>query len=492
ANALSLSSESASRPNTSRAVIFLPAAWGGVCGSANENISNTIDAAAANCSGTAVASSLRMPTMSPATIQPMVPKTRTSGNSRVGSLMWSNEIELVSASVGMYQSTTPPTMCSSARMRSVAKNRSATMPTKNGEIIAAMAVAPYASPTCVPSNLSDVPRYVPMVTNHAPQTKYSRNIIVESLARTAVMSGLQRMDGAREDTARTGRIKVRRLYRMLGLERMAFYPTSGGQPHDTGMLGGAAVRDVIDEGERIAHVLDAPVNEDSVMGRVDWPRRFDHMQQHTGQHLLSAVIADLFGWATGSVHFGADVSTLDVDVSTVTPDHVARAERRANEIVFENRPVAVSYERATEAAGLRKASSRDGTLRIVSIADLDRSACGGTHVRATGEIGPILIGKVDKVRQSARLEFLCGMRAVGRARADHDALARLAQSLSAAPNEVADLVARQSVRLKDADSRLRTLETELAARMARERYEAVQADDAGVRRVVERRATGSL
>jgi len=280
--------------------------------------------------------------------------------------------------------------------------------------------------------------------------------------------------------------------RRVYLERTAFYPTSGGQPHDTGMLGGAAVRDVIDEGERIAHVLDAPVNEDSVMGRVDWPRRFDHMQQHTGQHLLSAVIADLFGWATVSVHFGADVSTLDVDVSTVTPDHVARAERRANEIVFENRPVAVSYERATEAAGLRKASSRDGTLRIVSIADLDRSACGGTHVRATGEIGPILIGKVDKVRQSARLEFLCGMRAVGRARADHDALARLAQSLSAAPNEVADLVARQSVRLKDADSRLRTLETELAARMARERYEAVQADDAGVRRVVERRATGSL
>jgi len=280
--------------------------------------------------------------------------------------------------------------------------------------------------------------------------------------------------------------------RRVYLERTAFYPTSGGQPHDTGMLGGAAVRDVIDEGERIAHVLDAPVNEDSVMGRVDWPRRFDHMQQHTGQHLLSAVIADLFGWATVSVHFGADVSTLDVDVSTVTPDHVARAERRANEIVFENRPVAVSYERATEAAGLRKASSRDGTLRIVSIADLDRSACGGTHVRATGEIGPILIGKVDKVRQSARLEFLCGMRAVGRARADHDALARLAQSLSAAPNEVADLVARQSVRLKDADSRLRTLETEVAARMARERYEAVQADDAGVRRVVERRATGSL
>lgn len=280
--------------------------------------------------------------------------------------------------------------------------------------------------------------------------------------------------------------------RRVYLERTVFYPTSGGQPHDLGILGGAAVRDVIDEGERIAHVLDAPITEDAVTGRIDWPRRFDHMQQHTGQHLLSAVVADLFGWATVSVHFGTDVSTLDVDVPAASPEQVVRAERRANEIVFENRPVTVSYEDAAQASGLRKASAREGTLRIVRIADLDRSACGGTHVRATGEIGPILIGKVDKVRQSARLEFVCGMRSVGRARADHDALARLAQSLSAAPNEVADLVARQSGRLKDAESRLRTLETELAARIARERYDTVQADDAGVRRVIERRAAGSL
>ncbi len=280
--------------------------------------------------------------------------------------------------------------------------------------------------------------------------------------------------------------------RRVYLERTAFYPTSGGQPHDTGVLGDASVRDVIDEGERIAHVLDTPVNESTLTGRIDWPRRFDHMQQHTGQHVLSAVLEDLFGWATVSVHFGVDVSTLDVDVPTVTPDQVARAERRANEIVFENRPVTVSYEDAAEASGLRKASAREGTLRIVSIADLDRSACGGTHVRATGEIGAILIGKIDKVRQSARLEFVCGLRSVGRARADHDALARLAQSLSAAPNEVADLVARQSTRLKDAESRLRALETDLAARIARERYDGVQADDSGIRRVMERRASGSL
>jgi alanyl-tRNA synthetase len=280
--------------------------------------------------------------------------------------------------------------------------------------------------------------------------------------------------------------------RRVYLDRSAFYPTSGGQPHDIGTLGDAVVRDVIDEGERIAHVLDAPLGNGPVTGRIDWTRRFDHMQQHTGQHLLSAVVADLFGWATVSVHFGADVSTLDVDVPAITPEQAERAEERANEIVFENRAVAVSYEDAATATGLRKASDRDGTLRIVSIADLDRSACGGTHVRATGEIGAILIGKTDKVRQSARLEFVCGARAVHRARADHDALSRLAQSLSAAPNEVAELVSRQSTRLKDVESRLRQLDTELAARVARERYELAQPDDAGVRRVVERRNSGSL
>lgn len=280
--------------------------------------------------------------------------------------------------------------------------------------------------------------------------------------------------------------------RRVYLDNTAFYPTSGGQPHDTGTLGGAAVRDVIDEGERIAHVLDAPMNEGPVTGCINWTRRFDHMQQHTGQHLLSTVVADLFGWATVSVHFGADVSTLDVDVASITPEQAARAEQRANEIVFENRAVTVSYEEAATASGLRKASDREGTLRIVSIADLDRSACGGTHVRATGEIGAILIGRVDKVRQSARLEFVCGMRAVNRAHADHDALSRLAQSLSAAPNEVAELVSRQRTRLKESESRLRQLDTELAARIARERYELAEPDDSGVRRVVERRAAGSL
>ena len=156
--------------------------------------------------------------------------------------------------------------------------------------------------------------------------------------------------------------------RCIYLDHTAFYPTSGGQPNDLGTLGGVAVRDVIDEGDRIAHRLEAPCDGDAVTGEIDWSRRFDHMQQHSGQHLLSAVLAEQFGWNTVSVHFGADISTLDLDVPAVTPERAADAEQRANEVVCEDRPVRVSYEDAASAAGLRKASDRDGTLRIVTIA----------------------------------------------------------------------------------------------------------------------------
>jgi alanyl-tRNA synthetase len=159
------------------------------------------------------------------------------------------------------------------------------------------------------------------------------------------------------------------------LDRTAFYPASGGQPSDRGSLGGVAVLDVVDEGERIAHQLSAPLTTPAVTGDVDWARRFDHMQQHTGQHLLSAVFADLLGYETTSVHFGPDYATLDLGVEAVTAADIGRVESRANEIVWENRVVEVSFEGADEAAGLRKPSAREGPLRIVTIRDLDRSAC---------------------------------------------------------------------------------------------------------------------
>src|SRR6185295_3879766 len=212
-------------------------------------------------------------------------------------------------------------------------------------------------------------------------------------------------------------------------------------------------------------------------------RRFDHMQQHTGQHLLSAVLADLTGHATVSVHFGRDLSTLDLDTPELPHAQVVEAELRSNRIVTENRPVEVSFEEAASAEGRRKASEREGTLRVISIRDLDRSACGGTHVRATGEIGPVFIRRLERVRKTVRLEFLCGERAVRRARTDADLLAALAASQSAAPEELPALFAAQRQEMSAATTARRDLETALAGYRARELYES-SARMAGMARVV--------
>ena len=280
--------------------------------------------------------------------------------------------------------------------------------------------------------------------------------------------------------------------RRVYLDRTALYPSSGGQLFDTGHLDGARVVNVVDEGERIAHLLDRPLEGDRVRGRVDWTRRFDHMQQHTGQHLLSAVIADRFGLETVSVHFGAEASTLDLAAEAFSHEQAAEAERRANEVVTENRPVLVSFEDAGSATGLRKPSERSGTIRIVTIPDLDRSACGGTHVRATGEIGPILIRRVERVKQQARLEFLCGMRAVRRARADADLLGRLAGSRSASPDELPALLDAQRAELQAANAARRELEEAVARYRARELYAAAAADASGRRVIVRREDRGPI
>jgi alanyl-tRNA synthetase len=276
------------------------------------------------------------------------------------------------------------------------------------------------------------------------------------------------------------------------LDRTAFYPTSGGQPFDTGFIAGVPVLDVIDDGDRIAHVLAAPVEPGEAACQVNWQRRFDHMQQHTGQHLLSAVFAELFGIATVSVHFGAGSSTIDVDSPSLSADQIRAAEIRANEAVYQNLPVSVTFAAASDELGLRKASSRAGELRIVSIEGLDRSACGGTHVRATGEIGAVLMRKLDKVRSATRVEFLCGLRAVRRARADFDALSGIAQTLSAPLDETPALVNSQIEALKTAEKDRRRLEEELGAAHGRELYDATSPDSFGIRRATKRLASGAL
>lgn len=272
----------------------------------------------------------------------------------------------------------------------------------------------------------------------------------------------------------------------------AFYPTSGGQPFDTGLLGGVRVVDVVDEDDAVVHVLESAPSfaaGATVHGTIDWTRRFDHMQQHTGQHLLSAVFEDLIGAKTVSVHFGAQSATLDLDVETVTRAEAVRVEARANAIIAENRAVTVSFEDAATATGLRKPSDRTGEIRIVSIADLDRSACGGTHVRATGEIGALLVRRLEKYKKSTRVEFLCGTRAIARARADYEALTGMAAALSAGIDELPALVANQSEAIRAAESERRKLTEALAAYRARELYDTTAADASGVRRIVLRDAT---
>ncbi|MBI3504448.1 MAG: alanyl-tRNA editing protein [Proteobacteria bacterium] len=288
----------------------------------------------------------------------------------------------------------------------------------------------------------------------------------------------------RDFNARVAAVDGTRVY----LDRTAFYPTSGGQPFDTGELGGERVLDVVDEGERIAHLLDAPpafAVGDEVWGRVDGRRRFDHMQQHTGQHLLSAVFADLFGHATVSVHFGDVYSTLDLDTDSLGSEAVQRAERRANEIVLEDRAVSVTFEDARAASGLRKPSDRDGELRVVSIDGIDRSACGGTHVRRTGEIGPVAIRKIEKYKKLTRVEFLCGWRALDRAHADFAALQQMAAQLTAGIDELPALVATRVEAERAADAERKKLAERLAAYQVRELRAAAPSAPDGIARIVE-------
>jgi alanyl-tRNA synthetase len=265
------------------------------------------------------------------------------------------------------------------------------------------------------------------------------------------------------------------------LDRTAFYPTSGGQPFDTGTLGGAAVVEVIDEGERIAHVTATVVTDTEVEGVVDQTRRADHRQQHTGQHLLSAVFIQLLDAPTVSFHLGAETCTVDIQRDALSADDIRAVEKRANELVLENRAVTVEFRDSAADLGLRKPSDRAGELRIVTIAELDRSACGGTHVRATGEIGPILIRKLDRIRGIVRVEFICGMRAVLRARADFEALAAVSRALSCPLDEAPLLVATQQERLQTAERARARLATELASNDGRELWRATPQATSGRR-----------
>jgi alanyl-tRNA synthetase len=250
------------------------------------------------------------------------------------------------------------------------------------------------------------------------------------------------------------------------LDRSGFYPTSGGQPHDLGVLGDAVVTDVFDRDAdgQVVHVVDRALAAGvEVSGRIDLARRIDHVQQHSGQHLLSAAFIRACDAPTVSFHLGADVSTIDVAV-VLDAAAVARAEDLANQVVWENRTVSVRFVSEDEAARLplRKEPTRGGTLRLVEIADWDLSACGGTHASATGGIGAVVVTGTERYKGGLRVSFVCGGRAVRYVRTLRDASAAAARHLSVLTGELPDAVARLQADQKALRQELRGLGERLA------------------------------
>jgi len=265
------------------------------------------------------------------------------------------------------------------------------------------------------------------------------------------------------------------------LDRTAFYPTSGGQPFDTGVLGPFRVVDVIDEEDgSISHVVEpAAENPESrvpnpepgqvLRGAIDWPRRFDHMQQHTGQHVLSAACSRLFDVRTVSFHLGAAISTIDL-AREMTPAEIAAAENEANRVVWEDRPVAIRFATAEEAARLplRKEPVRGGTLRLIDIEQFDLSACGGTHVARTGGIGVIAVAGWERFKGGQRIEFACGGRALNAFRSLRDAVGASVRLLSVLPEELPGSIERLQAELKEQKRATIALQNDLARYRAEE------------------------
>ena len=201
------------------------------------------------------------------------------------------------------------------------------------------------------------------------------------------------------------------------LDKTAFYPTSGGQPYDRGVIQDIPVVEVVEDNDEITHILKEELKEEinsEVVGKINWERRFDHMQQHSGQHILSGALMKLWSVETVSFHLGEEVCTLDIAKEKFTEEEARKVEECANEIIFNNKPVKcyfVEGEEELKRLNLRKMPDRKGKIRIIEIENFDLSACGGTHCRATGEVGMIKITKWEKRGEKFRLEFICGRRA---------------------------------------------------------------------------------
>jgi alanyl-tRNA synthetase len=272
----------------------------------------------------------------------------------------------------------------------------------------------------------------------------------------------------------------------IALDQSAFYPEGGGQPADYGMLNSVPVLDVQSDDGLVWHVLAEPLEGDVAHGEIDWTRRLDHMQQHHGQHLLSAALERLYGFRTVSFHLGAAGATIDLDTATLDPDQLIAAEELVNEIIWEDRPILARFVTPEELATLplRKPPTVDGPVRVVSVPDFDHSACGGTHPRSTGCVGTLHIRRWERRGETARVEFVCGRRALHDYRAKDALVARFAADFSTGVDDLPSAVERLRVAEERARKQLEKVGAQLIAYEAQDYVQS--AETAGSARVVRR------
>jgi alanyl-tRNA synthetase len=235
------------------------------------------------------------------------------------------------------------------------------------------------------------------------------------------------------------------------LEKTLFYPSSGGQPHDTGTINDIPVIDVFeDESRRVVHILAEPVAGNRVEGRIDWQRRFDHMQQHTGQHLLSQAFVRAANAQTRSFHLGDQSSTLDVDQAGFSLTTIEAVEDLANRIIYENRPVMVHLvgKNELDQYPVRKPPAVEDKIRIVEIKDFDYSPCGGTHCSNAGEIGIVKIRRFENYKGGTRIHFLCGRRALKDYQEKSNIIRQIGEFLSAGEADLYNNIRKNRDELK--------------------------------------------
>lgn len=226
------------------------------------------------------------------------------------------------------------------------------------------------------------------------------------------------------------------------LDQTLFYPESGGQPCDKGHINDIPVLKVFEEGEKIVHVLAQDIKADRITGIIDWDTRFDHMQQHSGQHILSQVFHRYLKGKTMSFHLGEKTSTVEIDIRKISTQELEDVEKQANDVVFENREIRCSFisDTRVDEVPLRKPPVKTGELRIVEVQNFDYTACGGTHPRRTGEIGLIKILKWDRIRDNIRFEFVCGKRALIDYRMRINVLRDVTNRFSSGETDLIDMV----------------------------------------------------